>query len=275
MSSVNPATAEDVSTSFFQLHYSCHKTEYNLALLNQADLLRIRANTTLNPKLKSSLGQFFTPSQICLFMASLFDSMNGHISLLDPGCGSGSLTSAFVEETIRRNQTESIAIQAYDIEPKIEPFIHETLALCTIFAKQVGIKCDTKFILDDFIMQSSLNSGLFSDEQYTHVIMNPPYKKIASNSEHRKLLKSASIETVNLYTGFVALAIQKLKNGGELVAIIPRSFCNGLYYQPFREFILCQTAIKHIHIFESRNQAFSDDQVLQENIIIHLVKGET
>jgi adenine-specific DNA-methyltransferase len=103
--------------------------------------------------------------------------------------------------------------------------------------------------------------------------MNPPYKKIASSSLHRKALKSAGIETVNLYTGFVALAINNLKLGGELVAIIPRSFCNGLYYREFREFLLKETAIQHIHIFDSRSNAFSEDDVLQENIIIHLVKG--
>jgi adenine-specific DNA-methyltransferase len=33
------------------------------------------------------------------------------------------------------------------------------------------------------------------------------------------------------------------------------------------------TSIKQIHLFKSRNRAFSDDDVLQENIIIHLVKG--
>nr|WP_279624207.1 BsuBI/PstI family type II restriction endonuclease [Aeromonas veronii] len=104
--------------------------------------------------------------------------------------------------------------------------------------------------------------------------MNPPYKKIASSSEHRKRLHLAGIETVNLYAAFVALSVQNLESGGELVAIIPRSFCNGPYYQPFRELILRETSIKHIHIFESRNNAFSDDDVLQENIIIHLIKNK-
>ena len=103
--------------------------------------------------------------------------------------------------------------------------------------------------------------------------MNPPYKKIASNSSHRQALKSVGIETVNLYTGFVALALQQLDQGGELVAIIPRSFCNGVYYQSFREFVLRETAINHIHIFDSRSKAFADNHVLQENIIIHLIKG--
>ncbi|WP_341536491.1 BsuBI/PstI family type II restriction endonuclease [Aeromonas veronii] len=79
---------------------------------------------------------------------------------------------------------------------------------------------------------------------------------------------------MNLYAAFVALSVQNLESGGELVAIIPRSFCNGPYYQPFRELILRETSIKHIHIFESRNNAFSDDDVLQENIIIHLIKNK-
>jgi adenine-specific DNA-methyltransferase len=39
--------------------------------------------------------------------------------------------------------------------------------------------------------------------------------------------------------------------------------------------ILSTCSIKHLHLFESRNQAFSDDDVLQENIIVFLVKGET
>ena len=54
---------------------------------------------------------------------------------------------------------------------------------------------------------------------------------------------------------------------------IPRSFCNGLYYRPFREFILAKSSIKQIHLFDSRDKAFKEDGVLQENIILHLVKG--
>jgi len=61
--------------------------------------------------------------------------------------------------------------------------------------------------------------------------------------------------------------------GGQIVAIIPRSFCNGPYYRPFRDFIFQHTAIRHIHLFESRRQAFKDDEVLQENVIIRLERG--
>jgi hypothetical protein len=54
------------------------------------------------------------------------------------------------------------------------------------------------------------------------------------------------------------------------VAIIPRSFCNGPYYRPFRDFLLSRAAVRHMHLFGSRNKAFKDDGVLQENIIIRL-----
>jgi hypothetical protein len=130
---------------------------------------------------------------------------------------------------------------------------------------------------EDFIHAAveSLSGTLFSRplERYTHAILNPPYKKINSQSAHRLALRSVGIETVNLYSAFVALAVAVAASGGQIVAIIPRSFCNGPYYRPFRDFILERTAIRHMHLFASRNKAFKDDEVLQENIIIRLERG--
>ena len=244
-------------------------------VLYAAELLRIKANSKLNLKNKSELGQFFTPHPISLYMASLFNRIEGDISVLDPGCGSGSLTAAFVDESLRREKAKSLEIHAFDIDSIVQPFIEETLSLCVKNLEKNGISINANFILDDFIFNQTKNSGLFTDREndYSHAIMNPPYKKIATTSSYKNALKSVGVKTVNLYTGFVALSISRLRQGGELVAIIPRSFCNGVYYQPFREFVLRETAIKHIHIFDSRSLAFADNNVLQENIIIHLIKG--
>lgn len=89
----------------------------------------------------------------------------------------------------------------------------------------------------------------------------------------RELLRSAGIETSNLYTGFLALVIKMLSDGGELVGITPRSFCNGPYFKPFREEFLKTMVLQRLHVFESRSAAFSKDNVLQENIIAHAIKG--
>ena len=97
---------------------------------------------------------------------------------------------------------------------------------------------------------------MHNSNDYTHAILNPPYKKIKSNSFHRYLLSKQGIETVNLYSAFVTLVLKLLTIGGQLVAIIPRSFCNGPYYRQFRKFLLNKAAIKQIHLFNARNKAF-------------------
>lgn len=87
------------------------------------------------------------------------------------------------------------------------------------------------------------------------------------------MLRSAGIEASNLDAGFVALSTRLLDKGGELVAITPRSFCNGPYFKPFREDFLEAMSLRRLHVFESRSAAFSGDAVLQENLIFHAVKG--
>src|SRR2546430_11313063 len=63
-----------------------------------------------------------------------------------------------------------------------------------------------------------------------------PYTTLfRSNSTERKLLQRIGVETSNLYTAFLAIATQLLATGGELVAITPRSFCNGPYLKNFRK----------------------------------------
>lgn len=72
----------------------------------------------------------------------------------------------------------------------------------------------------------------------------------------------------NLYSGFLALLSHLLEADSELVAIVPRSFCNGPYFRPLREDFLGRMALRRLHVFDSRTAAFSNEAVLQENIIL-------
>ena len=125
----------------------------------------------------------------------------------------------------------------------------------------------------DFIEEAVNRIQFGHQHNFSHAILNPPYKKINSDSRHRHLLRQAGIETVNLYSAFVALTLALMAPRGQVVAIIPRSFCNGPYYRPFRNFMMEHAAIRHMHLFASRNTTFKDDDVLQENIIISLERG--
>lgn len=253
----------------------------NAALAETANFYRLDANRKLDPKSRSALGQFMTPAPIARFMASLFASYQGKaMHLLDPGCGVGSLTASVIEEFVgRERKPHKIDATAYEIEPIMLDYLATTIQASVALCADNGIALDGHIKPFDFIedavaiLTSDLFSGAENDATFTHVIMNPPYKKINSNSEYRKSLRMIGIETTNVYTGFLALAIKLLKPGGELVAIVPRSFCNGPYFRPFREQFLSEMSFRRIHIFESRTHAFEHDEVLQENIIFHAIKG--
>ena len=75
----------------------------------------------------------------------------------------------------------------------------------------------------DFIHDAVRNLKLGKGTRFTHAIQNPPYAKINSKSEHRLWLREVGVETVNLYTAFVALTILLMESQGEIVAIIPEA----------------------------------------------------
>ena len=219
---------------------------------------------------KAVFGQFFTPYKIADFMASLFPTANGEIRLLDPGAGIGTLTCAFLGRIKNESwNVPKISVTAYDIDKDVIPKLRQNIS-----ASLAGFSNITsKIFSDDFLEKTSFEYLWKVNETYTHVIMNPPYKKILSASNERKSARAFGLETVNLYSAFLGAAISLTEKNGFIVAIVPRSFCNGVYYKPFREFVLENCAVKHIHLFESRSKAFCDEDVLQENIIIMLQKN--
>lgn len=236
-----------------------------LQKLDAADSVRRKLAPRTAQKHKAELGQFMTPSGVARFMASMFPPSSVQTCrLLDAGAGVGALSCAFLDRWLTGGfGFESVEATAYEIDGK----------LCGHLATHLtGYSRVTPRIVEGDYIELATAEGL-RDRGYTHAILNPPYKKINSQSAHRQALRTVGIETVNLYSAFVALAVGEAAPGGQIVAIIPRSFCNGPYYRPFRDFILERAAIRHMHLFESRSKAFRDDEVLQENIIIRLERG--
>ena len=250
-------------------------------LVARADLRRREVAQTLLPSTKTALGQFMTPAPIAQFMASLFvPPASSEVRILDPGAGVGSLTAALVQSLCDLpNAAKEVTVTCYEIDRTLIPHLQGTLQECLRTAQSAGLIFHSQLRELDFIQDAAetLSPDLFSPsataQSYTHAILNPPYKKIQTGSLHRKLLSRTGIETSNLYSAFVALAIKLLAPSGQLVAITPRSFCNGPYFLPFRKLLLAEMSILRIHTFESREEAFRDDNVLQENVILFAAKS--
>jgi adenine-specific DNA-methyltransferase len=226
---------------------------------------------------QGELGQFLTPSPVAEFMASLFTELPKHVRLLDAGAGAGELTRAFVSRVCAERSAESIHVTLYEIDPVILSSLSQAMGECRHRCDDAGIRFGFTIRPENFITEvaGTLASGLFValPATFDAAIVNPPYRKISSDSPERRALQTLGIETSNLYTGFVALIQRLLAPKGQLVGITPRSFCNGPYFRPFREDFLNSMALHQIHVFDSRQAAFRDDKVLQENIIFHAVKG--
>ena len=236
--------------------------------LSAVDQTRLKVSKRTGAEKKSRLGQFLTPANTATFMAGLFPRSKGECRLLDAGAGIGSLSSAFLERCANGDMAfDTILLKAFEIDPTVRPELQHSLSFYTK-------KCPLSYeIINDDFIEEATNAIQFQQYNFTHAILNPPYKKIRSDSRYRGLLRKVGIETINLYSAFLALTIALTEPGGQIVAIIPRSFCNGPYYRPFRRFIFAHTAIRHLHLFESRTKAFEDDGVLQETIIIRLERG--
>jgi predicted RNA methylase len=145
------------------------------------DQVRLEANRHLNPTRKAELGQFMTPTSVARFMASLFSKKDEAARLLDAGAGVGSLTDAFIS----RWGSSGLAVSAYEIDETLAVYLRERL-------RSYGNgSLDATVIDRDFIQvavyrikRASKGAG------FTDAILNPPYKKIHSDSAHRALLRA-------------------------------------------------------------------------------------
>ena len=247
------------------------------ALLEAIDLSRVRLSRELDAVKREELGQFLTPAPVARALAVMFTPLTGVVRLLDPGAGIGMLGAALVANLLAQDTPPmAITLTAYEVDEAMHPGLRQTLADVADVCSRADVAFTGELRDDDFLAAgvTALVDGLFAEpvEPYDAVILNPPYRKIGVDSQERELCRRIGLETSNIYTAFLAVASGLLRADGQMVAIVPRSFANGTYFRPFREWFTESMAFNRVHVYEHRNRAFSDDAVLQENVIFHAIK---
>lgn len=238
------------------------KTE---GILNHVEAVRLEIIDKL--KEKKHLKQFFTSAPLARFMASMMSYSQGRVRILDPGAGIGALFAACVERACSKNPPKSISVTAFEIDPFLSRHLKDSLARTEEYCSSLGVEFEGDVVRDDF-----LGSASGGRETFTHIIINPPYKKIRSGTDADNALKAAGIRSPNMYAAFISISHRLLADGGQMTFISPRSFCNGIYFSSFREHLLDSVSLRRIHLFDSRSALFSDDDVLQENVIMSAKK---
>jgi adenine-specific DNA-methyltransferase len=237
------------------------------AFLARVESRRSSISDSLNSDQKAHLGQFFTPCRAANLITNLVSlPQHGKLRILDPGAGIGSLTAAIVAKVVCENPDLELEIMAVEVDSRLLCHLERTLEECKSFAASNGLALSTVAVNQDVVeMATGWKRELFN--QFDVVLMNPPYRKLASRSIERRSLSALGIDSPNLYSTFLAIGALALAPGGQLIAITPRSFMNGPYFGAFRRFFLSEVTLDHIHVFESRSTVFADSGVLQENVI--------
>ncbi len=245
-------------------------------LLESSERYRQQLEAGCSPEERKRKGQYFTPSPICRFMASLFSKPGKDFRLLDPGAGVGSLTAAVCARWAQWTSPRRLEVHLFENDPAAVNLLEKNMEACRRSMRAAGhqLKCvvhATDFIAavgEEFNRPRALFREVNDLGHFDGVIMNPPYFKTGKDSASARLMASIVHGQPNVYAFFLALATHVLRPGGELIAITPRSFCNGLYFRGFRKWFLQRMSLEHLHVFESRTETFQRAGVLQENIVL-------
>ena len=240
------------------------------------DTQRQSACSGLSAEHRDRRGQFLTPCELAARMAAMFsEPLPARVRLLDAGAGVGSLSAAFILRALEQERRpKEISVWAVEIERAFLPQLGATMARCEELCRNAGVRFHAEIEPHDFVAGASSRLATNDLEARPNcAILNPPYGKIRRSSAVHAALCGLEVDVPNLYAAFVSLALRLLAPAGQLVAITPRSFCNGPYFGAFRRELLATLALRSIHVFDSRSRAFEEDRVLQENVIVHGIKG--
>lgn len=230
--------------------------------------LRVEALASLSSETQAKLGQHFTPRLAAELLATMPRcTEQDRVSVLDPGAGSGMLMAAAIHRLVKEARPKSIDVAAVEVDDHLLGWLRVAADECTSWAAAQGCEVTVRVVNEDLILTSGTLDQPDLAGLYDLVIMNPPYAKLPVRSSHRRAMAARGLDCPNLYAAFVALGVDALRDGGQIVAITPRSFANGPYFETFRKHFLNTVAIDRIHTFESRDTVFSESGVLQENIV--------
>jgi len=225
---------------------------------------------------RKKYGQFFTSKETAIFMAGLFTIPKDQstLAILDPGSGSGILSAALLDRLESIDSIESIELVCYENDPNIITLLQANLEWAYIHSTK---KLNYKIITDNYILTQMFDyNGMLganpNPTKFDMVIGNPPYMKIPRGAPEATAMPDVCHGTPNLYFLFATMSLFNLKDNGEMVYIIPRSWTSGAYFKYFRKRFLENGVLEHIHLFVSRDRVFEKENVLQETIIIKVRK---
>jgi adenine-specific DNA-methyltransferase len=214
-----------------------------------------KASNQLHPKsleyLKSTsidyrkkMGQYFTPDDVKQHLFSKLPYIKNSI-LLDPACGSGEFlikAKEYLPDTF---------LNGWELDENLTKLSRILLPE----AKISNVNALTKI----------------TNIKFDYIIGNPPYFEFKPHEKIRKKYKDVIKGRCNIFSLFIKLGLDYLKDGGYLAYIIPPSMNNGAYFAALRNYIINHADIYYLKLL---NSPAIFNQAQQAVMVMILKKGE-
>lgn len=218
----------------------------------------------VSDNVEGTRSQVFTPTQLSGFMASKLNFDERRVpTVLDAGAGAGALAESVLASTqqlLQLTLIEQDRVFESHLRELLDDHRHQVLS-------------GSDVVIDSFLRLAP--EWLADGKTFSHIIMNPPYARVRRGTEARRLLDAAGVRTSNMYSAFLWLAFDLLEEAGQLVAVVPRTVLSGALFTDVRKHLELPNSLVGLHHFTSRRGVFQRDSVLQEVVVIVLLKRGT
>lgn len=205
---------------------------------------------------RKSLGQYFTPKNICESILKEIPKKENML-ILDPSSGGGDFLIA------AGKYFDKCVLHGFEIDASLAKLSRKNIE------NEINSNTDLKIECVDTLKKNP-------KPIYDLVVGNPPYFEMKLNKENKKLYKEKYKDVVhgriNIFSLFIMEGINYLKDGGYLAYIVPSSMNNGAYFKKLRDYIIKNTSIEYLKILKNDNYFVDAKQAV---MMIILKKGSS
>ena len=175
-------------------------------------------------KKRKKLGQYFTPKSIRELLLSKLPKKD-NADILDPACGSGEFLLSC------KKYFKNPILYGFDIDKKL-------------------INISSKLVKNAIIKNFDFLNIDINKKKYDYIIGNPPYFELKLNEEIKKKYFDIIKGRVNIFSLFIKMGLDLLKDGGYLAYVVPPSMNNGAYFSKLREYVIKNSSLEYLHIID-------------------------
>jgi adenine-specific DNA-methyltransferase len=190
-------------------------------------------------------GQYFTPRSIRDELLRQLPKDKTRPRILDPACGTGEFLVSAAEFF------PDAEVEGWDIDRKLVEI-----------AGSVAPR--SKVQVKDSLKEEYRGT-------YDVIIGNPPYYEFSPDRPVKKKFGMLLNGRTNIFSLFIKLGLDLLKEGGHLAYVVPPSMNNGAYFSKVRDYIVENSNIEFLKIIDNAS-LFHD--ALQMTMLIVLRKGK-